>query len=141
MNKISRFLRRCLLLLLLALMVAWDSTAKGFEQRIVFASNRDGNLDIYSMDVNGDNLLQLTDHTASDEYPAGSPDGRRIAFRSERDGTPDLYVMDRDGSNVVRLTHDKFLESRPSWTPDGTEFAFASFRKGCWQRGNLRDGS
>ena len=128
MNKISRFLRRCLFLSLLALMVRSDSTAQGFESRIVFASNRDGDWDIYSMDANGDNLVQLTDHPATDEDPACSPDGRRIVFRSERDLTPDLYVMDSDGSNVVRFTHDDFLEAHPSWTPDGTKFAFASFR-------------
>ena len=97
MNKISPFLRKCLFLLLLALMVASDSTAQGFEQRIVFASNRDGDWDIYSMDVNGDNLAQLTNHPASDEYPGCSPNGRRIAFTSERGVTSDLYVMDSDG--------------------------------------------
>ena len=113
MNKISPFLRRCLFLLLLALMVTSDSTAQRFEPRIVFASNRDGDWDIYSMDVNGDNLVQLTDHPASDEYPACSPDGRRIAFTSERGVTHDLYVMDSDGNNVIRLTHDNFFESRP----------------------------
>ena len=80
MNKISPISRRCLLLLLLALLVAWDSTAQGFESRIVFASNRDGDSEIYSMDINGNNLLQLTDHPADDGNPAGSPDGRRIAF-------------------------------------------------------------
>ena len=128
MNKISPFLRKCLFLLLLALMVASDSTAQTFEPRIVFASNRDGNWDIYSMDANGDNLLQLTDHPASDEYPACSPDGRRIAFTSERGVTRDLYVMDRDGNNVVRLTHDNFFESRASWSPDGTKIAFSSSR-------------
>ena len=90
MTKISPLSSRCLFLLPLALMVTLDSTAQGFEARIVFASNRDGDWDIYSMDANGDNLLQLTDHPASDEDPACSPDGRRIAFRSERDGTPDL---------------------------------------------------
>ena len=108
MNKISRFLRRCLFLLLLALMVASDSTAQRFEPRIVFASNRDGDWDIYSMDVNGNNLVQLTDHPASDHLPACSPDGRRIAFASERGVTHDLYVMDSDGNNVIRLTHDNF---------------------------------
>ena len=128
MNKISPFLRRCLLLLLLGLMVTSDSTAQGFESRIFFSSNRDDDWDIYSMDANGDNLLQLTDHPASDEDPAGSPDGGRIVFRSERNLTPDLYVMDSDGSNVVRLTHDNFLEAHLSWTPDGTKIAFASFR-------------
>ena len=130
MNNITPFLRRCLLLLILALMVGSDSIAQGFEPRIVFTSNRDGDWDIYSMDINGDNLLQLTNHPASDEYPACSPDGRRIAFTSERGVTHDLYVMDSDGDNVIRLTHDNFYESRPSWSPDGTRIAFGNFRIG-----------
>ena len=116
-------------------MVASHSTVQGFEPRIVFASNRDGDWDIYSMDVNGDNLAQLTDHPASDRFPGCSPDGRRIAFESERGVTPDLYVMDSDGGNVTRLTRDNFLEGNPSWTPDGTRFAFDSFRfvVGNWE--------
>ena len=116
------------MLLLLALIVTSDSRAQEFESRIVFSSNRDGDWDIYSMDANGDNLLQLTDHPAADEYPACSPDGRRIAFTSERGITHDLYVMDSDGDNVIRLTHDNFFESRPSWSPDGTRIAFSAFR-------------
>ena len=128
MNKISPLLRRCLFLLLLALMVASDSIAQGSEQRIVFASNDDGNWfgnwDIYSMDVDGNNLLQLSDHPASDKAPACSPDGRRIAFISERGLTSDLYVMDSDGNNVIRLTRDNFFEARASWSPDGTRIAF-----------------
>ncbi len=132
MNKICPFLRRYPFLLLLALMFASYGTVHSSEQRIVFASNYDGNWfgnwDIYSMDVDGDNLVQLTDHPASEQAPACSPDGKRIAFRSERDLTPDLYVMDSDGDNVIRLTRDNFGEDRPSWSPDGTRIAFASFR-------------
>ena len=128
MNNISPFLRRCLLLLLLALMVASDGTAQEFDQRIVFASNRDGDWDIYSMDVNGNNLLQLTDHPAFDRQPAASPDGRRIAFTSERGVTPDLYVMDSDGNNVIRLAHEGFSKFAPTWSPDGTRIAFSSLR-------------
>ena len=128
MNNINPFLRRCLFLLLLAMVLAPDSIAQGFEPRIVFASNRDGDWDIYSMDVNGNNVVQLTDHPASDEDPACSPDGRRIAFRSERDGTPDLYVMDRDVDNVIRLSSDNSRDGRPSWSPDGSKIAFSSSR-------------
>ena len=62
------------------------------------------------MDVNGNNLVQLTDHPASDLHPACSPDGRRIAFASGRGVTHDLYVMDSDGTNVIRLTGDNFEE-------------------------------
>ena len=127
MNDIIPLLRICLFLLLLALMVTSHSTAQRFEPRIVFASNRDGNWDIYSMDVNGNNLLQLTDHPASDGAPACSPDGGRIAFRSDRGGPRDLYVMDRDGNNVIRLTNSNTRESRASWSPDGTKIAFSSF--------------
>ena len=128
MNNISPYLSRFLFLLPLALMVTSDSAAQRFESRIVFASNRDGDWDIYSMDVKGNNLLQLTDHEKSDADPACSPDGRRIAFRSERDFKPDLYVMDRDGNNVIRLTNDNDFESRPSWSPDSKRIAFSAFR-------------
>ena len=127
MNDISPVLRICLLLPLMALMVTSHGTAQNFEPRIVFASNRDGDSEIYSMDINGNNLLQLTDHPADDGNPAGSPDGRRIVFMSERGLTPDLYVIDRDGNNVIRLTRDDSREGRASWSPDGKKIAFTSF--------------
>ena len=130
MNKINPVLKRCLILLLLALMVASDSTAQRFEPRIVFGSNRDGVRDIYSIDVNGNNLLQLTDHPASDQYPACSPDGTRIAFSSFRFdvGNSEIYAMDADGNNLTRLAKHEFHDVTPSWSPDGRKIAFESRR-------------
>ena len=128
MKNMSPFLRRCLFLLLLALMVTSDSTAQGFESRIFFSSNRDGDWDIYSMDWNGDNLAQLTNHPAADRFPGCSPNGQRIAFTSDRGVTDDLYVMDSDGNNVIRLAHEGFSKFAPTWSPDGTRIAFSSLR-------------
>ena len=128
MNNVSPILRRFLFLLILALMVASDRTAQGLDSRIVFASNGDGNWDIYSMDMDGNNLLQLSDDPVSDEYPACSPDGRRIAFKSFRGLAPELYVMDSNGNSAIRLTHDSFRKGRPSWSPDGKRIAFSSLR-------------
>ncbi len=128
MNNVGPLLRSCPFILLLALMVASDSAAQGFDSRIVFASNRDGDWDIYSMDVNGNNLLQLADDPVSDEYPACSPDGRRIAFKSIHGVGPELFVMNSNGKNAIRLTHDSFQKGRPSWSPDGKRIVFASFR-------------
>ena len=134
--KPSQFFRECLslsLLLLLGLVVALDSAAQRFELKIVFESNRNGSWDIYAMNADGNNLVQLTDDPADDRDPAGSPDGRRISFTSMRHGPSDLYVMDSDGSNVVRLTNSNFLEHGPFWSPDGTKIAFTSFRVDNWE--------
>ena len=128
MNNVNSLLRRCLFILILALLVASDSAAQGLDSRIVFSSNRDGNWDIYSMDVNGNNLLKLADAPVSDEYPACSPDGGKIAFKSIHGVGPELFVMNSNGKNAIRLTHDSFQKGRPSWSPDGRRIAFSSFR-------------
>ena len=72
--------------------------------KIVFYSNRAGNHDIYTMDSDGNNVLQLTDHPASDGSPAWSPNGQQIAFHTRRDGNLEVYVMDADGTNQRNLT-------------------------------------
>ena len=128
MNNSSPFLRRWLSLLLLALIVALDGAAQRFEPRILFESNRNGNWDIDAIDVNGNNLLQLTDNPTDDRSPACSPDGRMIAFTSMRHGPPDIYLMDSNGNNVVRLTNSNWREGSPFWSPDGTKIAFTSYR-------------
>ena len=58
-------------------MVASNSAAQGSESRIFFI-DRDGDWDIYSMNANGDDVVQLTDHPASDRFPAGSPGGEGL---------------------------------------------------------------
>src|SRR5262245_3037424 len=61
--------------------------------KIAFASDRDGNLEIYSMDGDGGAQTRLTQNSAEDYQPAWSPDGKRIAFVSTRDGNEEIYVM------------------------------------------------
>ena len=60
---------------------------------IVFQSNRDGDYDIYIMSLDGGNQRPLTAHSAADNYPRVSPDGRRIAFQSERDGNKEILSL------------------------------------------------
>ena len=72
------------------------------QAQIVFASDRDGNMEIYVMDINGKNSRNLTNNRDKDYSPSWSPDGERIVFTSERDGNSEIYVMDADGSNPQR---------------------------------------
>jgi TolB protein len=97
---------------------------------IVYMSERDKNRDLFIMDIEGNDIIQLTDGPAHDYEPAWSPDGEKIAFASRRDGNSEIYVMDADGSNVVRLTDDLSLDWRPAWSPDGEWIAFESWRSG-----------
>ena len=98
---------------------------------IVFASNRDGDFDIYVVQPDGKNLRQLTHDEATerteadDDWPAWSPDGRMIAFTSTRDHAGDgdekrdVYVMDADGSDIRRLTENNAAERSVDWLRDG----------------------
>ena len=61
--------------------------------RVSFTSDRTGNLDIYTIDVNGKNLTNLTNHPSDDFSPTWSPDGSAFAYVSNRDGNPEIYVM------------------------------------------------
>src|SRR4051812_26456720 len=65
--------------------------------KIVFVSDRDGNAEIYSCNVDGSNISRLTNNAATDDQPAWSPDGSQIAFVSDRTGNPELYIMNADG--------------------------------------------
>jgi Tol biopolymer transport system component len=98
--------------------------------KIVFVSNRDGNEEIYSCNVDGSNILRLTNNNLIDDQPAWSPDGTRIAFISDRTGNHELYIMHADGSNVVRKTFSGGYSQNPTWSPDGMKIAYSTVSNG-----------
>lgn len=100
------------------------------KEKIAFTSDRDGNNEIYMMDADGANAVNLTNHPSSDRHPAWSPDGNAIAFASRRDDNVfDIYVMDVGSRTVIRLTNQG-ANTRPAWSPDGARIAFVSDRYG-----------
>jgi Tol biopolymer transport system component len=109
--------------------------------QIAFVSERDGNREIYVLEIaaieqRSGEPRRLTDDPAADMRPAWSPDGTQIAFNSERDGNWEIYLMGSDGENERRLTESAAWEVFPSWSPDGALLAYRYSSPKSWD-GNV----
>jgi len=92
MRKIS------LLLAVTLFTVSCRSSSSG--NQIAFSSDRDGDAEIFVMNVDGTEVRQLTYNGGVDNWPSWSPDGNQIAFTSNRYGDFEIFVMNADGSDV-----------------------------------------
>jgi dipeptidyl aminopeptidase/acylaminoacyl peptidase len=110
-----------LVAVIVSLIAAWGSAPAqaafpGTNGKIAFHSDRDGNLEVYSMNADGTGQTNLTNNPTADAYPAFSPDGSKIAFVSFREGNfGEVYSMNADGTNPTRLTNSPAFEVAPDW--------------------------
>lgn len=99
--------------------------------RIVFASDRDGNREIYLARDDGSEQMRLTFDVADDDHPSLSPDGQWVAFSSNREGRYEIFLMEVDGSGLHRLTTGATGNTTRSiqgtdWHPDGGRLIFSA---------------
>ncbi len=71
--------------------------------------------DIWVIDSDGTNHVNLTDNQGSDLVPKWLPDGARIIFGSRREGALNVYVMNADGTDLVNITSDPLRGQLPDW--------------------------
>jgi len=94
------------------------------------AFTMDNPRELFTINEDGSNQLQVTHDSAYTRYPSWSPNGAKIAFLSQRDGNNELYTINADGTNILRLTNSPGNDIFPYWSPDGTRILFVSNRDG-----------
>jgi Tol biopolymer transport system component len=83
----------------------WDPSFSPDQSKIVFAGIRGTEiLEVYAMDADGTDPVQLTTRGTYSEDPSYSPDGKRILFTSQRSGSREVWVMNADGTDQRQLT-------------------------------------
>jgi len=95
--------------------------------RIAFVSDRKNDTPhIYTMDIDGNNIQQVTTAPVNAYVLSWSPDGRRIAWDAYTQGYSFIVAANDDGTwgDILTTMGD---ESECSWSPDGTKFAYTSW--------------
>jgi TolB protein len=111
---------------------------KHYHHKIVFETNRDGNWELYLVNADGSNPVNLTRTPDIDElYPKASPYGTKICFLAdEGKGTGkrrNLYYMSVDGGERIKIADNA---REPCWSADGKSIAYM---KGEFERFTYSD--
>jgi len=94
---------------------------------VVFETNRNGNWDLYAVDMTTGREYQLTDDEADDVNPSWSPDGSKLVFQSARTGVWQIFEMELAMLRVRQISDDSAIDVEPIYSNDGTRIAFRSY--------------
>ena len=100
---------------------------------VAYASNADGNFEIYTRVIATGETKRLTHNFGHDSFPSYSPDGTQIMFNSDFEKeNNDVYMMSVDGTNVRKITDGPGWDASPAtaWSPDGTRVLLLSDQSG-----------
>lgn len=122
-----------LLFLFISISIA-DANVQGNKElncvrKIAFASKRDGNFEIYTVNDDGTDLKRLTSNKKDDLKPQWSPDGRKILYLSKKGKELAIRVMNNDGSGQVELARNCVVDFPPLWSPDNAKILFVAKNK------------
>lgn len=102
---------------------------------LVFGSDRSGNVDLYSVAIDGTDLRRLTSDPYQDLIPRYSPDGQQIVFHRTKNVSglfegASLHIVNADGTGERLLLDTLYQDFDPTWARGGAEIVFSCNRFG-----------
>jgi len=99
---------------------------KAYRHRVIYETYRDGNWELFVMNADGSNPVNLTRTPEIDElYPKASPDGTKVCFEADEGKgaakVRNIYYMNIDGTGRTKVVDNG---RDPCWTPDGKTIAY-----------------
>jgi hypothetical protein len=127
-----------------------EATVSPMGDKIVFTSDRSGDLELYTCDIDGSNVKQITFELGYDGGAFFSPDGTKLVFRSSRPKSEadikeykdllkeglvkptnmEIYVCNADGSDLKQVTDLGKANWAPFFHPSGEKIIFSSNHAG-----------
>jgi len=101
-----------------------------FSTRIAFVSKKNSQADIYTINYDGSEMKNVTNHESIVIGPRWSPDGRYLAFTSYRDGRPEGYVRDLKNGTDKKVASFEGLNLCGSFSPDGNKLLLTLSKDG-----------
>jgi Tol biopolymer transport system component len=99
--------------------------------KVAFASNRHGWLQVFVANRDGSELRQVTKLEAVGLGIGGwSPDEHQLVIDAAIDGNTDMYAIRVADGRAVRLTTEPSIDGHGSWSSDGRWIYFSSNRTG-----------
>lgn len=115
----------------------WSFETKAFpDYPIIFTSNKSGNYDIYSSDIDTTNqeIIQLTKTNGNEFWPRFNPTRNLIAYVNNKDIDKHIYTMSLDGKDVYKVTQLPLAGLHNNgigicWSKDGNEIYYSNYNK------------
>lgn len=104
----------------------------GSGERIVFSALKEGQTDLYVIELLTGEVDRLTFDPFNDTHPSWHPRTGEIVYASERGGKNRLVLMNLTQRTERVLTEGTYNAISPTWTPDGKSILFCSDRQSIY---------
>ncbi len=104
----------------------------GSGEQIVFSALKEGQTDLYSIELLTGEINRLTFDAFNDTHPSWHPTTDKIVYTSERGRKNRLVLIDLDNGTERVLTNGTYNAISPSWTPDGESILFCADGQGIY---------